>query len=428
MTIPSAKSGLRLAQPVRDQVEFRMACLDELIGADHRARLVWAYVERLDLSALYAKVRSFEDGPGAAQTDPRVLAALWLYATLEGIGSARHVARLCETDAAYRWILGGITTNHHTLSDFRTQAGEALDCALSASIASLAQTQLISLEEIAVDGVRVRAGAGKSSFKRKPALAALHEQASQHVAALKAELDLDPAASQKRVAARRKAAAEDRLARIEAAQASADRIAAERAAAAQKQRRKKPSQSGDDDRDGPSASTTDPDARIMRMADGGFRPAYNVQVTSETKTNLVIAVEPISSGGDKGRLGATVEAIVAAYSAAPERLLADGGYNAKTDIAARGREGVAVYCPLPENDRPRRGEDEEVARWRARMQSEEGRAVYARRMPCERPHADMRNRGLTQFLVRGRAKVKAVALWFAHAHNLLIWDRLLAQA
>ncbi|MGH6951820.1 MAG: IS1182 family transposase [Vitreimonas sp.] len=422
-----ARPGLRLVRPVRDQVEFRMACLDDLIGADHTARLVWRYVEGLDLGALYDAVSSVEGEPGAPKTDPAVLAAVWLYAVIEGVGSARHVARLIETDAAFAWIMGGVATNHHTLSDFRTAAGPALDRALADSVAVLVQQGLVTIEAIAVDGMRVRAAAGAGSFKRRAKLETLRAEAAAHVDTLNGELDIDPGASHARVEARRRAAAQDRLDRIEAAQAQARAIEAERMAEAQAQRRNKVKQSRRDDEKGPPASTTDPDARVMRMADGGFRPAYNVQNMVEPESGLILAVDAIS-GGDRGRLDDTVAAIESRYGYKPKRLLADGGYDSKTDIAACEADGVAIYCPLLDNDRPRAGEPEGVAAWRARMQSEEGKACYAKRRECELPHAQMRNRGLRQFLVRGRAKVQAVALWFAHAHNFFICMRLAAAA
>lgn len=422
-----ARPGLRLLRPVRDQVEFRMACLDDLIGADHTARLVWRYVEGLDLGALYDAVRSVEGEPGAPKSDPAVLMAVWLYAVIEGVGSARHLARLIETDAAFAWIMGGVATNYHTLADFRTAAGPVLDKALADSVAVLVQQGLVTIEAVAVDGMRVRAAAGAGSFKRRAKLETLRAEAEAHVAALKSELDLDPGASRNRVEARRRAAAQDRLDRIEAAQAQARAIEAERLAEAKRERRKKVKQSRRDEDHGPPASTTDPEARIMRMADGGFRPAYNVQNMVEPESGLILAVDAIS-GGDRGRLDDTLAAIESRYRRKPKQLLADGGYNSKTDIAAREADGVAVYCPLPKNDRPHAGEAEGVAAWRARMQSEEGKDRYAKRRECELPHAQMRNRGLKQFLVRGRAKVQAVALWFAHAHNFFVWMRLAATA
>lgn len=416
------KAGLRLACAVRDQVAFQMACLDDLIGAEHRARQVMTYVEGLDLSLLYDQVGSLEGAPGQAKTDPAILMALWLYATLEGVGSARHLARLSETDAAYQWILGGISTNHHTLSDFRTGAGAALDAALSQSVAALASAGLVSLDALAVDGMRVRASAGKSSFLRRGKLEVLHAAASARVAALKAELELDPAASQTRVAARRKAAADDRLARIEAALAASDAIGQARAQAAKKQR--KPPPDNDDDKGGPAASATDPDARVMRMPDGGWRPAYNLQISTDPKTGIVRGLDAVSNGSDRGRLGAAASDAVARFDAAPKAMLADGGYDSKTDIAAREAEGIAIYCPLPENDKPRANEAPGITQWRARMQSQDGAAIYAQRLPCERPHADMRNRGLQRFTVRGLEKIKAAALWFVHAHNFLTIRRL----
>lgn len=424
------KAGLRLAVAVRDQVEFRMACLDDLIGSEHRARQVMAYVAGLDLSLLYDQVGSLVGSPGQPKTDPAVLMALWLYATLEGVGSARHLARLCESDAAYRWILGGISTNHHTLSDFRCAAGPALDGALSQSLAALAAAGLISLEALAVDGVRVRAAAGARSFLRRGKLADLHAAALARVAALKGELELDPNASQTRLASRRKAAAANRLARIEAALAASEAIGQARAAEA-KQQRRKPAPSDDDGAGGvkdktPKASLTDADARVMRMADGGWRPAYNLQISTDPKTGIVRGLDAVSNGSDRGRLGAAASEALARYKKAPAMMLADGGYDSKSDIAAREAEGVAIYCPLPKNDKPRADEAPGVTQWRARMQSAEGKAIYAGRLPCERPHADMRNRGLRSFTVRGLKKIKAAALWFAHAHNFLIIARLKA--
>src|ERR1700734_245199 len=159
------KAGLRVSGPVRTQVGWDMVCLDDLLSKDHRARQVWAYVESCDLTVLYEKIRTVEGDAGRPPIDPAILMTLWLYATLEGVGSARLLERLCERDLAYRWICGGVGVNHHTLSDFRVEAGAVLDGLLTRSMAALVAAGIVGLECLAVDGVRVRAAAGTSSFR-----------------------------------------------------------------------------------------------------------------------------------------------------------------------------------------------------------------------------------------------------------------------
>src|ERR1700761_4748897 len=171
------RTGQRLWRAQRDQMSWDMICLDDLLSADHRARQVWAYVEGCDLSVLYEKIRAVEGGVGRAAIDPAILMALWLYATLEGVGSARLLDRLCARDAAYRWICGGVGMNHHTLSDFRVEAGAVLDDLLTRSMAGLAQAGIVDLSCLGVDGVRVRASAGASSFRRQPRLVELYDLA-----------------------------------------------------------------------------------------------------------------------------------------------------------------------------------------------------------------------------------------------------------
>jgi transposase len=175
--------------------------LDELIGADHRARLVWRMVEGFDLSALLAPVLAREGVAGHPQTDPKILVSLWLYATLEGIGSARALARLCEQHHAYRWLCGGVSVNHHTLSDFRVAHADWLDDELARGLAGLIAAGEVDLESVAQDGMRVRASAGGSSFRRGPRLKRLLAAAQARVAQVKAEAAHDPGPQDKRHAA-----------------------------------------------------------------------------------------------------------------------------------------------------------------------------------------------------------------------------------
>lgn len=422
------KTGLRLSRADRSQVGWDTVCLDDLLAGDHRARQVWAYVESCDLSVLYGKIRTVEGDAGRPPIDPAILLTLWLYATLEGVGSARLLERLCERDLAYRWICGGVGVNHHTLSDFRTEAGAVLDDLLTRSMAALVAAGIVGLECLAVDGVRVRAAAGTSSFRSVARLSKLHEMAEKKVAALLAELEADPAAASKRASERSLREAEAHKARIAAAQKAAEAIDRERQREAEQQRRKKPKKSKQ-----ARASTTDADARIIRMADGGYRPAYNVQFKTDPKSGCVVGVEITNKASDRGQLGPAVAEIERRYGTKPNRVLADGGYDGKDDVEALYRRGIEVYCPVPGSKGERvpaqgkRGEGSGVLAWRERMSREEGFTIYRQRFACERPHADMRNRGLQRFLVSGFEKVKAVTLWYAIAYNFLQIRRLLPQ-
>jgi transposase len=424
-------SGLRLATAERRQVEWQMACLDELVPEDHRVRQVWAYVQKLELSRLYAAIGSKVGEAGRPAIDPVIVMALWLYATLEDIGSARQLARLCRRDVCYRWILGGVTVSHKTLSDFRVEVGEVLDELLSRSVAALVAAKIVDLQCVAVDSVRLRASAGASSFRRKKRLAELEASARVKVATLKADLDSDPGASDRRGQARRLRAANEAQQRVEQAQQALAEIEANHAEAAKKQRRKKPA-----NRHEPRASTTDSQARIIRMPDGGFRPGYNVQVKTEVAGGLIVGLSVGNNASDRGQLGPAVREIDRRYHQRPRQLLGDSGYDSKADIEAlhQAENGaVEVFCPLPlgkgrQVRPPGRKDGPGALAWHQRMSSDEGKAVYNRRFATERPHADMRNRGLYRLLVRGVDKARAVVLWHVHAYNFLTISRLLGTA
>jgi transposase len=421
----AAASGRpRLREPERRQIELRAIDLDGAIGADHPARTIWAYVERFDLRVLEDRVMSRAGTPGHPAISPRLMLALWLYATSEGVGSARALARLCESHDAYRWLCGGVSVNYHTLADFRVGHAALLDDLLVKTVAALAAAGAIDLDTLAQDGVRVRAGAGASSFRRVPSLHKALKRASRVVARLKRELDDDPDASNRRIAAARERAARDRQARVE-------RALAEHAKAEQEDRRrqerdrKKLAKRG-----APRISTTDPEARVMKMADGGFRPAYNIQITSVAERQIVVTVAAETSGSDRGLLRPALEAVRRRHDRLPRRHLADAAFGKKDDIEWAADNGVLVHCPPLKNKHgtdpfaPRPDDGPGIAAWRRRMKSAAGKARYKRRAICECIHARFRNWNLRQFTVRGRAKVRAVALWFALANNILATKRL----
>ena len=400
---PAGRGAARLLRAERRQVELRATSLDELIGPDHLARLVWQMVQRFDLQPLLDRVEAREGSPGHPQTDPAILVALWLYATLDGVGSARELAGLCEHHHAYRWLCGGVGINHHTLSDFRAGHADWLDGELSRGVAGLMAAGEVNLDSVSHDGMRVRAGAGSGSFRRKPRLEQLLTAAKARVEALKTDLTSDPDRRSRREAAAERAARE-RLARVEAA------LAAMPEAETRKKRNKgKPDQA--------RVSTTDAEARVMKMPDGGFRPAYNVQFAAETQHGLVAAVTVTTSGADQDALEDMHAKVTQSYGRAPGNWLVDGGYVSLDGIEAVAARGSALHAPLGDAlancDRPA------IVAWRQRMQSEAGKLLYRMRgQTIEWVNAGARNRGLYGVLVRGVQKVRAVALWHAMAHNL----------
>ena len=418
-------AGLRLETAVRTQIEFQQSSLDDLLSFDHRARQVWDYVEELDLSELYGRVQTTVSSSGRPAIDPAILVSLWLYATLEGVGSARLLDRLCKSDAAYLWLLGGVSVNYHTLSDFRSDAGPMLDELLSQSLTGLIASGSVDVRTLAVDGMKMQSLASGRSFKSAGRLAELHRASVTTVRKLRAEIEEDPAASERRIQARRLAAAEDRERRLRRARKAQAKIEGRRDEAADEQRRKEERKDHKEAR----ASTSDPDARIMRMGDGSFRPAYNVQFKTTVGGTHIVGVSLTDQGNDYGLLSDAIDEVERRYGVTPDEVLADGGYYSKTDIEALHERRIKLFCPLPNRRKtdpalPRRGDGPGTKAWRQRMASAEGQQTYRRRFATERPHAHMRNHGLRRLWVRGVDKVKAAVLWHVHAFNFLQFKRL----
>ena len=426
--VPSIHSGKpRLNVAIRNQIEFRTASLDDLLPSDHNARFVWAFVEELDLSAILRDIRSVEYGGGRPATDPRILLALWLYATLEGIVSARTIAEYCHEHIAYQWLCGGVGMNHHTISDFAVDHGEQFEEFLAQSVAILMKQGFVTLEEVSQDGVRVRASAGSSSFRREPTLEDCYEKAKQFLASLREELKSDPtkSLSQKQAATQR--SAKEREDRVKEALEELKKLKEEKRESFKKQR-KTPKE---EDFKKVRVSTTDPQARVMKMACGGFRPAYNIQFATDTGSRVIVGVDVNNRGNDTGLINKMVSEVEKKHGVEPGRWLVDGGYvdYAELNRVSESHRGTKVYMPpriTPNSTKdpysPMSGDSEAVAEWRKRMKTDEAKEIYKRRgSTAEHSNAQARNRGLQQFTVRGIRKVKAVASRFALVHNMQRW-------
>jgi IS5 family transposase len=350
---------------------------------------------------------------------------LWVFATVQGVGSARQLARLCDEHDAYRWLRGGVPINHHMLSDFRVARGREMDELLSQIVGMLMTAEAVTLEKVAQDGMRVRAGAGAASYRRKDTLEVCLEEARAQVQRLARERERpDPGVTKRQEKARERAARE-RLERVEKALSYLPQIEESKA----RQRRQFTKAAGAKVTKARS-STTDPEARVMKMPDGGFRPAYNVQFATDAKHGVIVGVSVTNAGSDAGQATPTVEQIRRRTGLRPRDYLVDGGYAAREDISALAQKGVTVYAPvrLPRNQQemeryqPRWGDSPEAAEWRQRMATTEAKALYKLRGSlAEWANAQTHQHGLSQFNVRGIARTTAATLLIAVTHNLLRW-------
>jgi transposase len=411
----------RLLYANRCQGEMRTDSLEQLLPPDHPVRDVWRFVESLDLTALLASIRSVPGHAGAPAIDPRLLLALWLQATVDGVGSSRALEALCAEHLAYQWLCGGVAVGYHTLADFRTGHAEVLNQLLTQSVAVLLHENLIDLKRVAQDGVRVRASAGASSFRRSKTIARCLAEAEAQMQALQAQADEDAGAAGRREQAARQRAATERVSRLQAAQAELAKLQAANATKA-KDRRKDPAEV--------RASTTDPESRKMKMADGGFRPAYNVQLATTTEGGVVVGVAVTNEGTDKAQLSPMLQQIEERFGQKPKEVLVDGGFVTVEAIDQVEQSGTTVYAPPKEEQKQleagqdpyarKESDTDATAAWRARMGTASAKAIYKERAStAEWVNAQARNRGLYAVRVRGLQKVLMVALWYALAHNFV---------
>ena len=422
---------VRLRKPDRWQVQMVCRCPDELVPETHEVRRVAALVEKMDLSAFREPIKAREGHAGRDATDPALLVALWLYAAIRGCGSARQLARLCTESRPFQWLCGDVNVNHHLLSDFRVGHADALDALFTQCIAALVDKNLVKVKRISQDGVRVRASAGAGSFRREARLAELLDQARRHVEELRRQAD-DPehaaAVGSRRQAARRRAARE-RETRLEQAIAELPELkkrqeeAARRAGHGECGRKIRAKEL--------RVSTTDPEARVMKMPNGGFNPAVNVQLATDTESRAVVGVEVTNEGTDSVGLSEPLrEQVEQRTGQNVEQHLLDGGYLKAEDVEQAHQRGVALFLPSkparkPERRgrelEPRPGDSEAIRAWKERMSSAEGKEIYKERASTsETVNADLRcHRGLGPMTVRGLKKARCVALWCALAYNVM---------
>jgi transposase len=413
---------VRVKRAQRSQITWGRVDLDAEVPADHPVRAIAAVVDQLDLRALYADVRARGETAGAAAIDPKILLGLWVYATSDGVGSGREIARLVELHAAYRWLCGGVEVAYHCLNDFRSDHGDVFDDLVTQILARLLKHDLLDLHRVAQDGTRVRASAGASSFRSGHRLDRLMVEARAHLAEV-TRAATDPALTARRAATIARVA-EDRLARLEHALAELPDVVAI----------KKKSGAKDST---PRVSTTDPDARVMKMPDGGFRPAFNVQFATTTDAGrAIVGVSVINRGSDQGQAMPMLAQIEARTGVRPAELLVDGGYPSHDTIDQVTAAGVTIYAPVPtprikadqppaqppiDPHLPKPGDSDAVAAWRIRMGTDDAKEIYKERAAtAETVNADAKaHRGMAATALRGLDKVTGAVCLFALTYNIL---------
>lgn len=419
----------RLRMPQRNQVEIRWASLDELLEPEHPSRMIWAAVCGLDFHRWLDTIKAIEGVAGRDATDPRLLASLWIYATIEGIGSARELAKLCAKHLAYQWLCGGVTVNYHLLADFRSQGGEKWDELLTQIVGSLLAENLVTMHRVAQDGMRVRANAGKASFRRRPRLEQFLEEAGEQVEALKQLADESPEDSTRRQQAARRRAAQERQQRLEEAIRNCEQLQQQREETAKISGRKAAEA---------RASTTDPEARTMKFPDGGYRPGYNVQFSTDTESGIIVGVDVTNHGTDQQELPPMLEQLEGRYDRQPDEALVDGGFASRETIDKATAQGCIVSAPLKEEEKQlaagadpyvrKKGDSDAVAAWRERMGTAAAKLIYRLRcQTAEWVNALCRNRGFWQMPVRGQPQCRTVAVLYAIVHNIVQGVKLRAE-
>lgn len=419
---PDQNAPPRLRRPDRQQLLVQPRTVDDLVPQDHPVRMIWALVQRWDLTFFLQGIRARGERPGRAATDPQLLIALWLYATTQGVGCGRRLTKLCTESDPYRWLCGGVSLNYHTINDFRVDHEEALDNLLTQMLAVLIRAGIVAVQRIAQDGTRVRASAGVNSFQEAETLEKHLQAAREHLEAVK-QAAADPKLSAQQKGARERAAREHQQ-RLEQALVELEKVKQAKA-----QQKDKPSKDSP-----PRASSTDPEARLMRMPDGGTRPAYNLELAADCDSRAIVGVEMTNAGSDAGQDEPMRDQVEARTNQAVAEQLMDGSFVRLEGIERAAAEGVRLYMPVPKPrkagvDRyaPKPRDGAAVAEWRQRMGTKVAKQVYKQRSSTiETINGELKTfRGLGSLLVRGLRKVQCAALWSALAYNIVHFGPLL---
>jgi transposase len=424
---PSAKANLKIHYPCRDQYEMRYDCLDDRLPANHKARKIWDFVQCMDTNPCYMEIKTSIGCVGRMATDPNVLFALWLYGYSEGVTSGREIVRLVEEHDAYRWIAGGVGVNRSNINDFRSVNLLKFQELLTNSITVLVRAGLLKEEDFGQDGTRVKSAAGFSSYRKEEKLDQLFEQASKYVKEVEG---LNSQKISKIALSAKKRAAREREELLIEAKKELEKHQDNLQINAKKSRRKQPSEKKISD---VRASYADPSARKMKMGDGGFRLAHNIQFVTGVDSMVIYGVG-VSNTLDPGTMGSMINQVKTRLRKLGlpmlKNIIADSAYSGKNDLEeiARRFPEVTVYAPpkaaVGDPKKHKRGDSPAVKTWRDRIDTEEHREKYSQRSrACEFPNMITKNKGMVKFLVRGTSKVLMASILHAIVYNISrFWD------
>ena len=324
------KSEARFSKPRyevidREQLCWRRVDVERLIGEEHAARAIWEFVGRLDMSGYREEVRAVEGKAGRPGWEPRLLISLWVYAYSKGVGSARAIEELCEWEPAYQWLTGSRVINAHTLSDFRVKHDKALQGLFVQILGLLSADGLITLERVMQDGTKIRANAASDSFRRQERVEQALREAQAQVAALDAQSEEE---TSRRMVKARQRAARQRQERLEQVLKEFEQL--------EKEGR---------DKEHRRVSTSDPEARVMKQPDGGFAPSYNVQIDTDAKNCVVVAVGVVQAGNDFEQLEPGIDRVQRNQGETPKEVVTDGGFVIRDTIVAMKRQAIEYIAP-----------------------------------------------------------------------------------
>jgi transposase len=417
------RHNFKISEPCRNQIEMNFFCLDQLIAQDHKVRAIWDFVDQMDTHPCFMGINSFCGEAGRPASSPKVLFALWLYSILDGNSSARKLEELCKHHIVYRWLAGGIPINRTMLADFRSNNSIKFEDLLTSCLAVLVQTQILQDTDFSQDGTRVKANAGLKSYRREESLLKLKEELVQYIKDLDAESTDNAYDKRKKIASER--IAKDRMNRVNQALKNL-----EEAREVKKENRKKSGHlTSKEDLEDIRASTTDPEARKMKMGDGGFRLAYNVQFATGMSSRVIYGVDVVNTldPGKAPRMMIRVHHRLKKLGL-PEakNWVGDAAYSSKEDVeqAALLFPNCRYYAPPKpkkgiDPKKPMRTDSEAIKNWRKLIDAEDVKNVYRHRCStAEFSNAQVKNKRLDKFLVCGLIKAKGMALLHAIAHNI----------
>lgn len=328
----------RLKQINRNQLLLRPIDVENLIPPDHDVRAIWEFTGHIDLAPYSQDIKALQGKAGSTAFDPRLLICIWIYSYSKGTGSAREISRLCEYDPAYQWLTGMEPINYHTLSDFRSVRKEALHKLFVNVLGILSGEGLITLEQVMHDGMKVKACAGSDSFRREDRLKLHREAAEEQVTRCEQfREEMSP-----RIERARERAARERKEKLEKALSELTKI--------------RGTKSSPEDKENARASTTDPEARIMKQSDGGYAPSYNLQISTDSAHGIIIAEAVSQRSDDYKELIPAAERIEENTGKTPSHIVADGGFTSRANIIAMDNKCIDFIGSL--QDRTSRGQFE----------------------------------------------------------------------